>query len=79
MGDPIELAAIHSLGWSYDAPTSTASAADPLPKLDAAIKKAEADLAVAKKKAAGMGAAGAQPSAVQASARAHAARLAHAS
>ena len=51
MGDPIELAAIRSLGWTFDAPSSTAYAADPVPKLEQALKTAEANLAAAKKKA----------------------------
>lgn len=51
MGDPIELAAVRALGWSFDAPSNTASAHDPVPKLDAALKTAEATLAAARKKA----------------------------
>ena len=51
MGDPIELAAIRSLGWTYDASGNTASATDPLPKLDAGVKQAEANLAACRKKA----------------------------
>ena len=52
MGDPIELAALRALGWSFDSATATASAADPLPKLEAAVKQAEATLAAVKKRAA---------------------------
>jgi cation-transporting ATPase 13A1 len=47
MGDPIELAAINAFGWSYDAATATASAIDPLPALDMALKQAEGALATA--------------------------------
>ena len=47
MGDPIELAAITAFGWSYDAATATASAIDPLPALDLALKQAEGALVTA--------------------------------
>ena len=61
MGDPIELAAIQSLGWTYDAPTATACATDRTPKLDAAVKAAEANLDKVRKRAQAAQAGAAQP------------------
>ena len=50
MGDPIEVTALRSIGWHYNATTSTAAVADRSAERDAAVKQAETALTATKRR-----------------------------
>ena len=65
LGDPIELAALHAIGWGYAADTGVAQADDQVPAAEKAVREAETRLKEAQR-AAGAAAGGDAARAAQA-------------